>query len=112
MPIKITIPKRVHTQFRRVDITISFVLINPNPPHIFDAADVDMEARLRRIGLQNVHQTLPLSSDGKTGFVLGDWIAKYGKINVKVKSREAGLDGKPLNLWKKLQYFLTHRYWY
>ncbi|MBX4215324.1 hypothetical protein KW797_00015 [Candidatus Parcubacteria bacterium] len=93
-----------------MQITLDFIWVNPNPPHVYDCTDAELERLLEAFGSRTLGNTLPITPDRKYGFVAQDFI--HGLLGVKVKSREVGDDGKPLTLWERLRYLLKRRYRY
>jgi len=112
MPSKFTLPKRKHNQFRRVSVTFDFVFQNPNPLHVWDACDMELERIIKRSAQNNLKNTMVMNNETETGFIQGDFIDRDGFVNVHVKSRECELHGKPLSFFKRLRYLLMGRYWY
>lgn len=114
MPTEPIVPRRKHSQHRRVEITFGFAWQNPNPPHIWDATDKDLEDLMIRVGqkhdvLETLKEALRLSIEGKKGMVNADFV-EGSAFWLKVKARESGPGGKPLNFWGRLRYLLTGRY--
>lgn len=111
MPQKFNQPTRPHSQHRQVAVTFNFIFQNPNPPHIWDATDREIEKIVRGFAEKNMEKTIPFNVDFGTGFIQADFVDRFGKKSVTVKSRECGLHGKPLNFWERVRYLLTGRYW-
>lgn len=116
MPSLLKLPRRKHSQYRTVQIIYEFVFKNPNPPHIWDATDRDIENILTRTGEKNdvltpMTATLLLSIEDKKGMLHKDFIDNQ-PIKLRVKARERSKDGKPLSKFGKILYFLKGRYWY
>lgn len=106
---KLVLPEREHTQHRKVALTIEFVLRNPNPPHVFDATDADMEVRLAELASNTVVNSLPYNQEEGRGFIHADFLPEDGHIRVDVKCRECEPDGSR-SLWSRIVYLLTGRY--
>lgn len=105
-------PDRMHAQYRTLTLTIEIPWKNPNPPHIFDCTDQQLEERMERLVARNATKTLPLSETGQQGFLHEEFFNNIENVRIKVKARECGENGKPLNLYQRLRYLLTGRYRY
>lgn len=106
----VPVKKEYHSQYRRLKITINLILRNPNPPHIYDETDEQIENRLTN-SISNVAQkTITLHDDGKLGFLHDSFIDPNHGVWVDVQSRECDESGRR-TLWGKLRYLLRRRYW-
>lgn len=110
MPIKFQTTARPHARHRRVQLTFDFLWSNPNPLHVFDATDKDLERRYREMAIRNMNQIVWLDIEKSSGFIHKDFFGG-GEITVKAKVRELGENGKPLNFFQRLRYLFTGRYW-
>lgn len=111
MPVSVSPPKRLHSQYRELKVEFTVYVRNPNASHVFDLTDKEFEKRVGSLAEEHFDNIVLFDKEKKTGFIHKDYIDQAVPSFVTVKVKERGWDGKPLNLFHRIWYLLSGRRW-